>query len=184
MFENIRADLNRKRRAYGVRPEDQTFFRQWITPFLEFGTFAVLVYRFGRWAYSVKIPILRQLLIASWLLIDVVCVIVTGIKVHPESDIGPGLVVHTWSCIHVLESASDTVAQLTQGYRSQTSEVPAVPPSEIIVILALAARSWAVSQLVITWWSVRILWLLATCRVTAPYWACQLVSFQIGRAHV
>ncbi|HEY3154764.1 MAG TPA: DapH/DapD/GlmU-related protein [Candidatus Binatia bacterium] len=62
----------------------------------------MLVYRFGRWAYSVKIPILRQLLIASWLLIDVVCVIVTGIKVHPESEIGPGLVVHTWSCIHVL----------------------------------------------------------------------------------
>jgi len=32
----------------------------------------------------------------------VVCVIVTQIKVHPESDIGPGLVIHTWSCIHVL----------------------------------------------------------------------------------
>src|SRR5439155_27286157 len=83
------------------------------------------------------------------------------------------------------QSASDTVAQLTQGYRSQTSEVPAVPQSEIIVILALAARSWAVSQLVITWWSVRILWLLATCRVTAPYWACQLVSFRASPlAHI
>ena len=26
MFENIRADLRRKTTAFGVRPEDQTFF--------------------------------------------------------------------------------------------------------------------------------------------------------------
>ena len=115
MFKNIRADLSRKRRSYGVRPKDQTFFRQWITPFLEFGTFAVLVYRFGRWAYSIKIPILRQLLIAAWLLIDVVCVAVTGIKVHPESDIGPGLVIHTWSCIHVLAKRMGHSCTVNQG---------------------------------------------------------------------
>jgi len=115
MFKNIRADLDRKRRSYGVRPKDQTFFRQWITPFLEFGTFAVLVYRFGRWAYSIKIPILRQLLIAAWLLIDVVCVAVTGIKVHPESDIGPGLVIHTWSCIHVLAKRIGHSCTVNQG---------------------------------------------------------------------
>jgi serine O-acetyltransferase len=115
MFANIRADLGRKRRAYGVRPQDQTFFRQRITPLLEFGTFAVLVYRFGHWAYSIKIPILRQLLIATWLLLDVICVIVTGIKVHPESDIGPGLVIHTWSCIHVLAKRIGHSCTLNQG---------------------------------------------------------------------
>src|ERR1044071_1262059 len=38
MFELIRADLDRKMRGFGVRPEDQTFFRKRITPFLEFGT--------------------------------------------------------------------------------------------------------------------------------------------------
>lgn len=115
MFENIRADLNRKRRGFGVRPQDQTFFRQWITPFLEFGTFAVLVYRFGHWAYSIKIPILRQLLIGTWLLVDVLCVIVTGIKVHPESDIGPGLVIHTFSCIHVLVNRMGHSCTINQG---------------------------------------------------------------------
>lgn len=115
MFDNIRADLNRKRRSFGVRPEDQTIFRQWITPFLEFGTFAVLVYRFGRWAYSIKIPILRQLLIGIWLLLDVVCAIVTGIKVHPESDIGPGLIIHTFSCIHVLVKQMGHSCTINQG---------------------------------------------------------------------
>lgn len=102
MFELIRADLDRKRRSYGVRPEDKTFFRQWITPFLEFGTFTVISYRFGRWAYGVKIPVIRQVLIALYLFGDAFQVAVTGMKVHPESDIGPGLVIHTFSCVHVL----------------------------------------------------------------------------------
>ncbi len=62
MFENIRADLRRKTTAYGVRPEDQTFFRKRITPFLEFGTFAVVAYRFGSWAYKIKVPVIRQIL--------------------------------------------------------------------------------------------------------------------------
>ena len=43
MFEMIRADLNRKMRGYGVRPQDRTFFRKRITALLEFGTFAVIV---------------------------------------------------------------------------------------------------------------------------------------------
>ena len=42
MFETIRADLKRKTTGFGVRPEDQTFFRKRVTPYLEFGTFAVI----------------------------------------------------------------------------------------------------------------------------------------------
>ncbi len=115
MFEMIRADLNRKRNAYGVRPEDKSFFRQWITPLLEFGTFAVIDYRFGRWAYSVKIPVIRQILIALYLVLDVFCAAITGIKIHPESEIGPGLVVHTFSCIHVLVKRMGHSCTINQG---------------------------------------------------------------------
>lgn len=115
MFENIRADLNRKRRGWGVRPEDQTFFRQWITPFFEFGTFGVLVYRFGYWAYSIKIPVLRQLLIAVYLVVDVFCMAVTGIKISRESKIGPGLVIHTFSNIQALVNRMGHSCTLNQG---------------------------------------------------------------------
>jgi len=115
MFEKIRADLNRKRRGFGIRPQDQTFFRQWITPFLEFGTFAVVVYRFGFWAYSVKIPVVRQLLIAIFLVVDAFCMVITGIKIQHESDIGPGLVIHNFSCIHVLVKHMGHSCTLNQG---------------------------------------------------------------------
>lgn len=102
MFEVIRADLRRKRLGFGIRPEDQTFFRKWITPFLEFGTLAVVVYRFGSWAYTVRIPIIRQILIALYLFANVFCMAVTGIHIARENKIGPGLVIHNFSGILIL----------------------------------------------------------------------------------
>ena len=100
MFETIRADIERKMRAYGVRPQDQTFFRKRITPLLELGTLAVVVYRFGRWAYSLKLPVLRQLMIAIYLVVNTLCLMITGIHIQVESDIGPGLIVH--NCVGIL----------------------------------------------------------------------------------
>jgi len=101
--------------AYGVRPQDKTFFRHWVTPLLEFGTFTVISYRFGRWAYSVKIPVIRQILILMYLFGDAVVVAVTGMKVHPESEIGPGLVIHTFSCVHVLAKKIGHSCTINQG---------------------------------------------------------------------
>lgn len=115
MFETIRADLRRKTTAYGVRPEDQTFFRKRITPYLEFGTFAVLVYRFGFWAYKIKIPVVRQLMIAIYLFVNVFCMAVTGIHIARETEIGPGLVIHNFSCILVLAKKIGHSCTLNQG---------------------------------------------------------------------
>lgn len=115
MFENIRQDIGRKMRGYGVRPQDKTFFRKRITPLLELGTAAVVVYRFGRWVYSIKIPVLRQLLIFIYLVVNTVCLMLTGIHIHRESDIGPGLIVHNCSCIFILAKRIGHSCAVNQG---------------------------------------------------------------------
>lgn len=102
MCEMIRADVGRKMRGYGVRPQDQTFFRKRVTPLLEFGTVAVVVYRFGRWVYTIKLPVIRQVMIFIYLVINTICLAVTGIHVARESDIGPGLVIHNSNGIFIL----------------------------------------------------------------------------------
>lgn len=115
MFELIRADIDRKMRAYGVRPQDQTFFRKRITPLLEFGTMGVVVYRFGRWCYGLKIPIIRQLMIGLYLIVNAICMAVTGIHIHRESDIGPGLIVHNFSGVLILAQTIGHSCTFNQG---------------------------------------------------------------------
>jgi len=115
VFENIRKDIDRKIRGYGVRPQDKTFFRKRVTPLLELGTTAVVVYRFGRWVYSIKIPVLRQLLIFIYLVVNTVCLMLTGIHIHWESEIGPGLVVHNCSCIFILAKRIGHSCTINQG---------------------------------------------------------------------
>jgi serine O-acetyltransferase len=115
MFETIRADIERKIRGYGVRPQDMTFFRKSITPLLEFGTFAVIVHRFGRWCYSIKIPVIRQILIGIYLVVNTICLAITGIHVHRESDIGPGLVIHNCAGIFILAKRIGHSCTVNQG---------------------------------------------------------------------
>jgi serine O-acetyltransferase len=115
MFQNISADLERKMRGYGVRRQDQSFFRKRITPLLEFGTLAVIVHRFGRWVYKIKIPIIRQLMIFIYLVVNTLCLAITGIHVHRESDIGPGLVIHNSNCIFILATKIGHSCTVNQG---------------------------------------------------------------------
>lgn len=115
MFDTIRADIDRKIRSYGVRPQDMTFFRKRITPLLELGTIAVVVHRFGRWCYSIKIPVIRQILIAIYLVVNTICLSVTGIHVHRESDIGPGLVIHNCMGIFLLAKRIGHSCTVNQG---------------------------------------------------------------------
>jgi len=115
MFETIRTDLDRKVHGYGVRPQDKTFFRKRVTPFLEFGTFAVVMHRFGRWCYSVKFPIIRQLLIGIYLVANTICQAITGIHIHRESEIGPGLIVHNFCGIFILAKKIGHSCTLNQG---------------------------------------------------------------------
>ncbi|MEK6684574.1 MAG: serine acetyltransferase [Nitrospirota bacterium] len=115
MFENIRADIRRKRTAYVVRPEDQTFFRKYVKVNLQLGTIAVGVYRFGRWSKSIRIPVLRQLMFFIYSLLNMAVMLGAGINLHVYSTIGKGLVIHNFSCIFVLTERMGENCTVNQG---------------------------------------------------------------------
>jgi len=75
-FENIRADY----RAYDGRWGAQGFW-------------AMLVYRFGRWRYTVRPALLRKPLSLVYHLLFKLVQIATGIELPCEAEVGHGLVI-------------------------------------------------------------------------------------------
>jgi len=82
MFENIRGDL----RAHGGDWSAQGFW-------------ALLVYRFGRWRYGVRPPLLRKFLSLIYKILFKFIQIVTGIQLPCEVPIGRNFVIDHFSGI-------------------------------------------------------------------------------------
>lgn len=76
MFENIRGDL----RAHGG---------DWAAQ----GFWALLVYRFGRWRYTVRPALLRKILSLLYKILFKLVQIVTGIELPCEVEIGKNFVI-------------------------------------------------------------------------------------------
>lgn len=76
MFENIRADLQSHRGDWGAQ-----------------GFWAMLVYRFGRWRYTVKPAVLRKLLSGIYKVLYKLVQIITGIELPCEVPVGKNLVI-------------------------------------------------------------------------------------------
>jgi serine O-acetyltransferase len=88
MFENLRADLQA---AAGHRALE----RGWRV-FIRRETKAILQYRFSHWVHTLRIPVVRQLL----MIVALVWqrwnqIMLAGILIAPDAEIGPGLVLHT-----------------------------------------------------------------------------------------
>jgi serine O-acetyltransferase len=115
MFGNIRADLLRKRSAFVVRPEDQTLFRKYVKVNLQLGTLAVIVYRLGRWAKGLRVPVVKQLMIFVYTVLNMLVMLGAGINIHIYSTIGKGLVIHNFSCIFVLVEKMGENCTVNQG---------------------------------------------------------------------
>ncbi len=92
MFENVREDLRRGRAA-----NTGSTIRELFHP----GTQAVLVYRFGHWAYRLRIPVVRHALLAAYVVAQGVVRVLSGVNIATQADIGPGLVVHTWGGVFI-----------------------------------------------------------------------------------
>lgn len=96
MFEFIRADLRRKQEHYVLVPN---FVNRFLKIPFQFGTFAVVLYRFGYWAYQCKWPLLRQILIVLYWLSYYPLTRIIGIEINVKQAIGKGFVIHNFSTI-------------------------------------------------------------------------------------
>jgi serine O-acetyltransferase len=101
MFENVRADL---RRSIASR-KDGTWKQHRIIKTVKalgnIGVWPILAYRFGHWAHSVRVPVLRVFVRLLAFIARQLAMIWTGVFIHPAADIGPGLVIHTWFGVFV-----------------------------------------------------------------------------------
>ncbi len=96
MFDKIRGDIARKRELYAA--EKGWLSRQVYIYFLP-GSLAVIIYRFGRWVFLLKIPVLKQILTLIYLPLKALMVICFGITIPVRGDYGKGFVIHTYGGI-------------------------------------------------------------------------------------
>lgn len=96
MFENLRADFKRNREIYY---QDKTFVRQYVSIYFQFGSLAVIVYRFGRWAQ--KLPIVGFFLMPIYVIAKLFVLILSGVDIILRTDIGKGLIIHNFQGIFI-----------------------------------------------------------------------------------
>lgn len=89
MFANIRADLS----AHGGRWDAQGFW-------------AMVVYRFGRWRYTIASPLLRKPFSLLYKVLYKFVQIMTGIELPCEVVVGPGFVIDHFGGIVISGYAS------------------------------------------------------------------------------
>ena len=102
MFDYIRADIKQKREVYYAH---RGWFSRYGTIYLSVGSLAVYVYRFGRWIFLMKIPVLKQIFYLIYYPLKGAIVVLFGINIPVRADIGPGLVIHNFCDIFLPRSS-------------------------------------------------------------------------------
>lgn len=101
MFDTVRADIALKQQWFLSK---KSWYVRNIRVFLEPGTIAVIVFRYGQWIERCKIPILKQLLLIPYLLAKAVVVLGFGIYIPVGAKIGKGFTIHNFSGIFICEA--------------------------------------------------------------------------------
>jgi len=88
MFENLRADFK-------AASTHRALERGWRV-LIRRETKAIVQYRFSHWVHTLRIPVLRQILLLVALLWQRwIQIILAGVIISPDAEIGPGMVLHT-----------------------------------------------------------------------------------------
>jgi len=101
MFENLREDLNRAMRETRTDPNWKPSLGKRLEVMVRHSTWPVVAYRFSRWARSVRIPVVRQLLQVFGLFFRKFVEIFTSVHIDVRADIGPGFVIHSVYAINL-----------------------------------------------------------------------------------
>lgn len=78
-----------------------SWFNRNVRVYFEPGTIAVIVYRYGHWVLGIKIPVVKQLLMLIYMLMNSVVVLLFGIYIPPSFKVGRGFAIHNFSGIFI-----------------------------------------------------------------------------------
>lgn len=101
MFENLREDINRAMRETRTDPNWKPSLGKRIEVMVRHSTWPVVAYRFSRWARSVRIPVVKQLLQVFGLFFRKWVEVFTSVHIDVRADIGAGFVIHSVYAINL-----------------------------------------------------------------------------------
>jgi serine O-acetyltransferase len=101
MFENLREDINRAMRETRTDPNWKPGLGKRLEVMVRHSTWPVVAYRFSRWARSVRIPVIKQLLQIAGLFFRKFVEVFTSVHIDVRADIGPGFVIHSVYAINL-----------------------------------------------------------------------------------
>lgn len=101
MFENLREDISRAMRETRTDPNWKPSLGKRLEVMIRHSTWPVVAYRFSRWARSVRIPVVKQLLQVFGLFFRKWVEVFTSVHIDVRADIGPGFVIHSVYAINL-----------------------------------------------------------------------------------
>ncbi len=101
MFENLRQDINRAMRETRTDPNWKPSMGKRLEVMVRHSTWPVIAYRYSRWARSVRIPVVKQLLQISGLFFRKWVEVFTSVHIDVRAKIGPGFVIHSVYAINL-----------------------------------------------------------------------------------
>lgn len=112
MFDLVSGDIARKQQWFLSK---KSWFVRNVRVFLEPGTIAVIVYRYGHWVDALRVPIVKQILLIPYLLAKTFVILGLGIYIPAKANIGKGLTIHNFSGIFICETTIGENCIIFQG---------------------------------------------------------------------
>lgn len=98
LFSLIKSDIVLKQNWFLHK---DTWFNRNVRVYLEPGTIAVIVYRYGHWVRGVRIPVLKQALLFPYVFGKILVILGFGILIPSGFRCGRGFAIHNFSGIFI-----------------------------------------------------------------------------------